>query len=576
MSFQGFVTPGIVEELYISGNEVIFRNYSVNAFLSLGLTAPVSVKWGVKDNHFFVQTGSGATAKFYIYTLDRAAEGAIYQPGIIPTATLVKTLPLSALNVTVCTATFNYTRDAQIVYIFQHLVQFDPNLPMTVTYEIIDLIHAATAQKVTAFVLNSALLETPNSFNGQGTVLATVTESQAMLDGDLNLLIPFQLAWTSWKPFKSTDSLLSFNQKFVLNNTTSVILTLDQATAPGAADIPTFAYAFNETHTLIVNLEKNTISYSSLPRSLTRQYTKSGRNLGPSYIVQPGSVPNPRPMSRSTLPGVRSIDLLTGTDECLDFAYGNFSSIMGNPALFDVGHIGSQGIAIDDSTLYSTGFQFVPIGETFELVAGVPANYTKGGAGVPAGTIFTWSDQSDNMTQRWRIQTNIVPLTGRRSPGPISGNLLAAVLHVIQKPTHAIAAWVADVQKEGWFLLRGSGLESSISLQAMQANAPTVTLHSVNEKYLLWSIPGVVNRTTLTTGTTVQVGTDITKFTSRSLTLVNPVYLYSQAETNDDEGIEGHFFVDIESTPLPTTDLPVTGSLVKWDMFNPVDDLRHL
>ena len=234
-----------------------------------------------------------------------------------------------------------------------------------------------------------------------------------------------------------------------------------------------------------------------------------------------------------------------------------------------MGDLGFQTNPTENPSLYAPDFAFAL---QVSDVVDVAKEYASlaGNQGIKA----TGTQQT--AVHRWRIQSDVVPLTGRRSSGPISGNLIAAVLHVRQVPTNLTPAWAADAIQDGWFLLRGSGLTISTTLRSMQASAPTVTIRSFNEKYLLWSIPGFVYRTTLTTGDTVEVATDVTKFTGRNLSLIHPAYLYSLDETSDDEGIAGHFFVDIESTPLPTTDLPVTGSLVKWDALNPFDDLKHV
>ena len=536
---NGVAQPGIVEELYISGNEVVFRNYSVNNTLSLGLTAPVSVKWGVKDNHFFVQTGTGASAVFRIYTLDRAAEGVIYQPGIIPTATLVKTLPMAALNVTVCTATFNVTQRSSAMSVNEDRA---PDGSIT-GYTTRSLERDVTVTpKVTTFILDAALLSAPNAFGGVGAVSATVDLANATLDGDLNLLLAFTLTWADWNPFVDGDPLEDATVEVLADSTPppcAIVLTTDGKPHLGS-------FLFNERHVVISNLGTNNVIYSTLPTTLSRLVAFTGQQLN---VLADGSLSMSFPQSQTSEipfpPLTCQSTPISGT--------------------FALGDIGVNGKTTNESLLYLT-LPFVSLATTFEAVDTSDSQ--------PTGVTANWIRRL--VTQRWRIETTVVPLTGRRSSGSISGNLIAAVLKVSQVPTNAIAAWAADVQKDGWFLLRGSGLVFSTTLRAMQASAPTVTIQSFNERYLLWSIPGFVYRTTLTTGDTVEVSTDLTQFTGRQLTLINPIYLYSLTETNDDEGTEGHFFVDIESTPLPTTDLPVTDSLVKWDMFNPVDDLKHL
>lgn len=562
MSFQGQITPGIVEKLYLlqseDGYHVMFRNYSVNnTIVNLGATVPVSVKWGVKDNHFFVQTGSGASAIFYIYTLDRAAEGAIYQPGIIPTATLVKTLPMAALNVTVCTATFNFSKSgAFAVYAYQISRAYLVAPFWTSEWSTVDLPNDSSLSKVTTFVLNATLLETPNAFGGWGgTVSATANLDQAVLDGELNLLIPFQLSWSSgWRPFDGTEGPSYAGTSYYTPNCGPAPPSVDQGSG-----IPESGSGFifaNEKHALIINLGANIRVYATLPATVTRTQSVSGRRISP------------------TSQGIYHDHLNTydvpPIHECSAGAVNQ--PVITNYAM---GSLGRRGTTETQPFLYTEAFPFVSIADLMETVD-TPESYNAAMSGVWPFKYLSWNGIVTDQVKRWFLQTEIIPLSGRRSSGPLSGNLVAAVLHVTQQPTNAIAAWAADVKKDGWFLLRGAGLGFDTTLVSMQVDAPAVTVMSANQKYLLWTIPGYVYRTTLTTGNTIEVGTDPTKFTSRQLTLIHPTYLYSQAETWDDEGIEGHFFVDIKSTPLPTTDLPVPGSLVKWAMFNPVDDLKHL
>lgn len=480
----GVAQPGIVEELYISGNFIKFRNYSVNNTILdyTAIATPVSVKWGVRDNHFFVQTGTGATAVFRIYTLDRAVEGAIYQPGIIPTATLNAVIPISSLGVTVCIVTFSHTVDLDETVIAPFTCVIIPTGTIT---------ESATAS--VAFLLRTATF-TGEAFGGQaGTVQATMFTDEAVLDGDLHLLMPFRYQWIAWK----------------------APLPIPLISVVGRA----CGFPLTETHAVVVDLNMNTVIASTLQASMTRNYSEIGK---------------------------------INTD-----------------ALRQSGGNGSLGI-LGDTILTQEDTLYTPVSNAVES-GGLEITTWKNASGS-----CSWIEHTNVQRKRWTIETRYYPLGGRRSPGSLSGRIMAIVQEKIKTPTNAISAWASDVKTYEYLLFRGGGLAFQTTLVAATTTNPVVSQRSFNERYLLWSIPGRVYRTTLTAGDTIEVGTDITKFTSRSLTLINPTYLYSLAETNDDEGIEGHFFVDIEATPLPTTDLPVAGSLVKWDMFNPVDDLKHL
>lgn len=528
---DGIAQPGIVEELYISSGEVLFRNYSVNNTLSLGLSSPVSVKWGVKDNHFFVQTGLGSSAIFYIYTLDRAAEGVIYGAGIIPTATLQKTLPIAGLNVTVSTLTVRQVTDSRITIVAHW--DMDPP-PEAITNFSAAQVGTPTSENIT-FILNAALIASPNSFGAAtGLVSATPDYESATLDGDLNLLIPFQLEWKFGTPvtnyWRYATAAVAFSSQAVSGPDACHLVT--------TASTTTYSFRLREAHAIIVNLGANTLVYATLPAVTELDNSRSGTSYG-GFKRTVYNDPPPPPITflcqtlQGTLPNEIGSHILTTEQEM---------------------------------TLFPDSFSHLPSGGVAELVE-------SGGAftdGIVSGTTL-----EQDTTKRWNIYTTITPLIGRRSPGPLSGNILAAILKVQWIPTKEIAAWSTDVTKTGYFLLRGGGLGLETTLVAMQASAPTVTIMSANERYVLWNTntPSKVYRTDLTTGTTVEVETDPTKFTGRTLTLVNSVYLYSQAETTDDEGSEGHFFVDIEATPLPTDG---SGALVKWEMFNPVDDLKHL
>ena len=107
---------GICEELFVSGTEVWFRNWSVTADLGLRASGilqedPESVRWGQTKDRFVVRTGiNHSDFKYYIFRIPRFLT--IFGEGVIPSVTREHTISpsTSTLGLVTVAGTITETR----------------------------------------------------------------------------------------------------------------------------------------------------------------------------------------------------------------------------------------------------------------------------------------------------------------------------------------------------------------------------------------------------------------------------------------------------------------------------------
>lgn len=350
---------GIVEELFISGTEVWFRNWSVTADLGLrasGILAedPTFVAWGQNKDKFYIRTGTTpATYKFYIFRIPRSLT--IFGEGVIPSVTLVRTEgPFISSTISVLTIPYSVSVNEQ---------------------------NESFLFTSAAVALTSACVESPATVE----YLSTIANRKVQVATGTKTFNLGQLL--------STGSDLSIQG--ALNDNGDLILflvaTVSAFTVAGSRD----AYSVNTLAcTITAALSSTSVDLSVTPRSQgnlwiinpqtsVRVYTTAGGSV--SILSHALSSPSLQVLEHFTqLPG--NILFCVGLDQCINRVIE--LSALGTILTTNLGNLQNSGTESRVNNLMSATFVEGTVEATFSAGTSALSSQFRGSGQYPPGANF--------------------------------------------------------------------------------------------------------------------------------------------------------------------------------------------
>lgn len=510
-------TRGLVEELFIgpetagsSRLDVWFRNdlraEPLGVRSALGAN-PESVKWGQGRDSFVVKAG----LKFSIFQFPRGPEAVLDE---LPTPIFLRTEDLAAANLAVGTVPFVYERRGKRTWGNVEVAGQAPPVNRLDSFTILPKVTTpdnSDQQASVAVRLTGAMLAGGENFGGAGLFTASVADY--FLDEQRALFVVFRIGVAGFDPRPPGNLSAGLTGSFQLHE----INPDSSCPAPLVSQPLTPLPAFNisEGHVVVANWTKQLVVWSTLGTTSRRQAVKADLDaLG-------AQVKNLHLLIKIVFTEVGGRTLCQGlTKEPV---------LSGAPRrIVALGDIGQAGVSAWDRDLF-TELAFLPARGTWYQTQQVvhdeslSFNQLLFDDSIIHYT-FRWTEVDARLRHQWAIHAAIITV--------INGNPLLLV------SVTRLAQLTGEQTEHGVFVFTpATGTVLTLLPLAVRAGFPgsldaaPAQLQTANARRLLWDAGGTVYMTSLDTGVTAVVGTDVASFLSHLLRLTAPDFLYALAES---------------------------------------------